>query len=109
MLEKTERRLPSNPELPAEEHSKDVDEEEEPEEETVLMQNTYGFDKITVWGHEAVPSDAEDSYVKGVEEWISFAQAVSQDPTPFKSRADVCRCIPSTNVGDELCVDHLRL
>lgn len=34
------------------------------------------FDEVVVWGHEMVP-DGEDGYVRGVEEWIGFAEAVS--------------------------------
>jgi ribonuclease H2 subunit C len=35
------------------------------------------FDEIVVWGHEVAPDSMEDVYVKGVEEWIGFAEAVS--------------------------------
>ena len=31
---------------------------------------------MVVWGHEHVPED-DDDYVKGVEEWIKVAEAVS--------------------------------
>jgi hypothetical protein len=33
------------------------------------------FDEVVVWGHEAVPA-SDDTYSKGLREWISFAEAV---------------------------------
>jgi ribonuclease H2 subunit C len=46
----------------------------QPESVTVLEGNTT-FDHVIVWGHDVLPA-ADDPFVKGVEEWISFAQAV---------------------------------
>ena len=34
------------------------------------------FDKIVLWGHESLV-EGHDPFVKGVEEWIGFAEAVS--------------------------------
>jgi len=33
------------------------------------------FDKVTVWGHDQVPA-ADDTFIKGIEEWIAFAEAI---------------------------------
>jgi ribonuclease H2 subunit C len=33
------------------------------------------FEDLVVWGHEALPA-ADDTFVKGVEEWLQFAEAV---------------------------------
>ena len=41
------------------------------------------FDKIVVWGHEAVAESSADPYVRGVEEWISFAEQVSSVYLPL--------------------------
>ena len=41
-----------------------------------VLEETGGFDDIMVWGHEALP-EGEDPYVKGLEEWIGFAEKVS--------------------------------
>jgi len=40
------------------------------------MQEAASFDKLTVWGHEATPSDSEDPILKGVQEWMQFAKSV---------------------------------
>lgn len=51
------------------------EDDERPEDVKVLEQKGK-FDEVVVWGHETVPEDG-DEYVKGVEEWIAFAEAVS--------------------------------
>lgn len=55
----------------------DVDEEFEEDKalEVKMMRQESCFDEMVVWGHEMVPED-EDVYVKGIEEWIGFAEAV---------------------------------
>lgn len=57
----------------------DDDEELEGEEkpaEVKLMELKGNFDEIMVWDHDAVVEDG-DEYVKGLGEWIGFAEAVS--------------------------------
>lgn len=57
----------------------DDDEMEVEMEKTVdvkTMERMYSFDEIVVWGHEMLPED-DDVYVKGVSEWLKFAEAVS--------------------------------
>ncbi|KAK0253798.1 hypothetical protein LTS09_011102 [Friedmanniomyces endolithicus] len=51
------------------------DEEEDGGEEVKVMEQKAVFDEMIVWGHEVLP-DGGDEYVKGVEEWIAFAEAV---------------------------------
>ncbi|KAK0266087.1 hypothetical protein LTS09_000036 [Friedmanniomyces endolithicus] len=51
------------------------DEEEDGVEEVKVMEQKAVFDEIIVWGHEVLPEDG-DEYVKGVEEWIAFAEAI---------------------------------
>jgi ribonuclease H2 subunit C len=55
-------------------------EEDDGEEEvpsTCIAEQESTFDKIIVWKHEEVADGQEDQYVRGVEEWIGFAEAVS--------------------------------
>ena len=57
----------------------DDDENEELEGNQVqekALQAMGRFDAITVWGHESIISE-DDAFVRGVEEWITFAEAVS--------------------------------
>lgn len=63
----------------------DADDEEgedddEPSEPVRLLQQVSTFSQVVVWGHDAVP-DADDSFVKGVQDWIAFAHALHGDQT----------------------------
>ena len=51
-------------------------EEEEDAEEIKELEEVASFDKIVLWGHESLV-EGDDSFVKGVEEWVGFAEAVS--------------------------------
>jgi ribonuclease H2 subunit C len=52
-----------------------ADEEEEPPEPVNVLEETATFEDIIVWGHDILPTN-EDPFVKGIEEWISFAEAI---------------------------------
>jgi len=80
VVEKSERFLPrtTKERAPLEDDEESDAEEDVPEDVKVLPQ-IASFDRFTVWAHEAAPATAEDPYVKGVEEWMAFAQAVSWD------------------------------
>lgn len=51
------------------------EQDEEREEPLKILETQATFDEFVVWGHEIVPA-ADDPFVKGVEEWIKFAEAV---------------------------------
>ena len=52
------------------------DEETEVDEDRVERISAIGsFDEIMVWGHDTRISE-DDSFVKGIGEWISFAETV---------------------------------
>jgi ribonuclease H2 subunit C len=55
----------------------DLEEQADSTPETKLLQELATFDKITVYGHEVQPDAQEDVYVKGINEWIGLAGAVS--------------------------------
>ena len=52
----------------------EVEDEEEPD--VKILEEQSEFDEIMLWGHEALPDDIADPYVKGMEEWIAFAEQV---------------------------------
>lgn len=64
------------------EHERDGGELEEEDEEgeglekAQALEEVASFDKVMFWGHESVV-EGDDPFVKGVEEWIGFAEAVS--------------------------------
>jgi len=82
VIQKTDKILPEarTPQHQASDPDMSADEDADAEipEEVKVMQEIASFDNITVWGHESLPSDTEDVYVKGVDEWVKLAQAVSQ-------------------------------
>ncbi|KAK3709503.1 hypothetical protein LTR37_010876 [Vermiconidia calcicola] len=53
----------------------DDDGVEEDMQEVKIADPKAQFDEVIVWGHEMVPED-EDVYVKGMVEWIGFAEAM---------------------------------
>lgn len=58
----------------------DYDEDNEAEEEiidSVEWTSKATFDEIMVWGHEGVVDGQQDEIMKGIEEWIGIAPAVS--------------------------------
>lgn len=70
VLSSTDRILPKS----ASQTEDDEGAEEEPE--VKVMEEQSDFDEIMIWGHEAVPEDAADPYVKGMDEWIGLSQQV---------------------------------
>lgn len=73
MATTTDRTLPAN-------KASDKDAEKEvfevtPEEPVKILETQGTFDEMVVWGHEFLPA-ADDSYIKGVEEWVKFAETV---------------------------------
>ncbi|KAJ5701780.1 hypothetical protein N7488_009328 [Penicillium malachiteum] len=47
----------------------------QPEEPVKVLEMQGTFDEMIVWGHEALPA-ADDTFVKGVEEWMRFAETM---------------------------------
>ena len=57
-------------------HSEEEEEGRDDLDGMKTLNQVAKFDEIVVWGHE-VAVDGEDGFVKGVAEWINFAEAVS--------------------------------
>ncbi|KAJ5195267.1 Ribonuclease H2 subunit C [Penicillium cinerascens] len=55
------------------------DEVTELEEPVNILETQGTFDDMIVWGHEILPA-ADDPYVKGVEEWVRFAETMHGTP-----------------------------
>ncbi|KAK8161253.1 ribonuclease H2, subunit C [Phyllosticta citrichinensis] len=58
----------------------DDSEEDEETVEVRVVEEVGHFDRVVVWGHESVPDEAEDSYSRGLTEWLTFAQAMHSQP-----------------------------
>lgn len=58
--------------------SVDVNEEnEDMEEETKVLEEVATFEEVVVWGHDQM-AEGNDVFVKGIAEWIPFAEIVSR-------------------------------
>ncbi|KAH8678892.1 ribonuclease H2 non-catalytic subunit-domain-containing protein [Tricladium varicosporioides] len=63
--------------LPKESHSSSTEHEDaENEVDIKLLEEQAEFDEIMVWGHEMVPDKTTDPYVRGMEEWLTFAEQI---------------------------------
>jgi ribonuclease H2 subunit C len=75
VLQKTDRKAIAKPSMPV--PGLEAEDADAPKEiDTMIMEQHATFSDVMVWDHEAVP-DGDDVYVKGMEEWIDFAEAVS--------------------------------
>jgi ribonuclease H2 subunit C len=61
----TERKLPSDTKSESDENGESVG----------ILETQGTFNDFIVWGHETLPA-ADDTFVKGVEEWLKFAEVV---------------------------------
>lgn len=79
VLKPTDRSVPQssdNSGLAQLEYDAVLEQDEGAEEEPVkILEEQAFFDEVVLWGHESTP-DENDLYVKGIEEWISFAETV---------------------------------
>ena len=62
-------------EMPKVTDSEGTNEDGEPDEPVKVLEKQATFGEYIVWGHETIPA-ADDTFVKGVEEWVKFAEAV---------------------------------
>ncbi|KAI8946030.1 ribonuclease H2, subunit C [Xylaria longipes] len=60
--------------------NEDVEVIENPEDqlEVGAMKSKATFDELMIWGHESMSDSSVDPYVRGMEEWIAFAEEVRQ-------------------------------
>jgi len=86
VLKKTDKKVIAKPSMPVPGDEDGADNAIAPKEvETLIMDQHARFGEIMVWDHEAVP-EGTDVYVKGIEEWIGFAEAVCEDSWCSESR-----------------------
>ncbi|KAI1158374.1 ribonuclease H2, subunit C [Nemania serpens] len=65
----------------------DVEIIESPEDqlEVGAMQGKAAFDELMIWGHESTSDSSVDPYVRGMEEWIAFAEEIHSSKTESES------------------------
>lgn len=68
VLTTTEKTLPREDNADEEEAEADAD--------VGIMEEIAEFDHVVLWGHEALPDELVDPFVRGLGEWIEFAEKV---------------------------------
>ncbi|KAI1646570.1 ribonuclease H1 small subunit [Daldinia loculata] len=78
-----EKSTPKKPDQSREEMVEDLEIIEDPEDqlEVGVMQGKATFDEFMVWNHETLANSTEDPYLRGMEEWISFAGQIHSYPS----------------------------
>lgn len=73
-----EKSTPKKAEKPREEMIEDLEIVDDPDDQPEIgaMQGQATFEEVMIWGHESLPDSSEDPYLRGMEEWISFAEQV---------------------------------
>lgn len=64
------------------------DDPDDAEEEVALYQEVSAFGEIISWAHESLPDQTADAHIKGIEEWVQFAEKVSGRRYHFQVSAD---------------------
>ena len=85
MLRKTDQLVVETPETDelavtsTDERAAGLEEEDGTDEDVQCktMEVIANFDEVVVWGHDEVVGE-DNEYVRGVEEWIAFAEAVGR-------------------------------
>ena len=75
----------TNPAQLEDEH--DIPEDDGQPEPVKILKVEAKFDEMIVWGHDRLPA-ADDTFAKGIEEWITFAEAVCVAPSPALPQTD---------------------
>lgn len=76
VISSTDQKLPKTPQILGDKEELDEDEQLE---DVGILEGQAEFDEVMVWDHEALPDASTDTYVRGVEEWIAFAEQVGYD------------------------------
>ncbi|KAF2180062.1 ribonuclease H1 small subunit, partial [Zopfia rhizophila CBS 207.26] len=80
ILHITDKDLPSsNPNISANGDDERMDDEEERENQRVevkVAEKVGTFDEVVVWEHGSLVGGSEDCYVRGLDEWVEFAESM---------------------------------
>jgi ribonuclease H2 subunit C len=60
-------------------HMEDGDDVEETPEEVKIADQVGEFDEVVVWGHGGEVEAGQDMFVRGMQEWVGFAEAMHVD------------------------------
>ncbi|KAF1362867.1 ribonuclease H1 small subunit [Lizonia empirigonia] len=95
VLEITDKLAPRAPTQPShartadEEDQEDMDDEavDELPEEVKIAEQIGEFEELVVWGHGGQVDEGNDMFVRGMREWVGFAQAMHCDEEEGDAKA----------------------
>jgi ribonuclease H2 subunit C len=67
----------------------DAEDVEEVPEEVKIAEQVGEFDELVVWGHGGEVEVGQDMFVRGMQEWIGFAEAMHMDEEGEKNEQSV--------------------
>ncbi|KAF2829499.1 ribonuclease H1 small subunit [Ophiobolus disseminans] len=79
-LPTTQTQNPAQPRDSAEDEEEEEEEQDEEAQETVKIAEIVGeFDGLVVWEHGGKVDEGRDAYVRGVGEWVGWAESMHVD------------------------------
>lgn len=77
ILQPTDEIIHLSPESVVQQEEQGEDNETVPQLTAKVLEQTGVFESMTIWAHESLPSE-DDDHIRAIQEWISFAESVSQ-------------------------------
>jgi len=82
ILHVTDKQLPqtrTQPQQPADEDDEDAEVEESMPVEVKIAEQVGEFDEVIIWGHGGEVDGSGDAFVRGMNEWVGFAESMHVD------------------------------
>ncbi|KAI4671645.1 uncharacterized protein J4E78_000141 [Alternaria triticimaculans] len=82
ILHVTDKQLPqtrTQPQQPADEDDEDAEVEESMPVEVQIAEQVGEFDEVIIWGHGGEVDGSGDAFVRGMNEWVGFAESMHVD------------------------------
>ncbi|CAI9634338.1 unnamed protein product [Alternaria burnsii] len=83
ILHVTDQQLPQSQtqpqQLPADEDDEDAETEESIPIEVNIAEQVGEFDQVIVWGHGGEVDGSGDAFIRGMSEWVGFAESMHID------------------------------
>lgn len=95
LLEITDKLAPRTPSQPSHAHTADEEDQDDMEDEVLdelpeevkIAEQIGEFEEMVVWGHGGQVDEESDMFVRGMREWVGFAQAMHCDEEEGDAKA----------------------
>ncbi|KAI4942128.1 hypothetical protein J4E91_010327 [Alternaria rosae] len=82
ILHVTDKQLPqtrTQPQQPVDDEEEDAEVEESIPVEVKVAEQVGAFDEVIIWGHGGEVDGSGDAFVRGMNEWVGFAESMHVD------------------------------